>query len=84
MMEYISLGPVVFESNTSNYMSVKNLQRCVRDLESAGRLIRIDEQVDAHLEAAEITAVFSKVVAGLLFTNVTNCRFPFQPFLPRS
>ena len=79
MMEYISLGSpcCFFESNTSNYMSVKNLQRCVRDLESAGRLIRIDEQVDAHLEAAEIhRRVFESGGPALLFTNVTNCRFP--------
>ncbi len=79
MMEYNSLGsPCCFiNSNTSKYMSVKNLQRCVRDLESAGRLIRIDEQVDAQLEAAEIhRRVFQNGGPALLFTNVTGCRFP--------
>ena len=35
-------------------MSVKNLQQCVGDLEAAGRLIRIEQPVDPHLEAAEI------------------------------
>ena len=35
-------------------MSVKNLQHCVGNLEAAGRLIRIEQPIDAHLEAAEI------------------------------
>ena len=58
-------------------MSVKNLQNCIRDLEAAGRLIRIEEQIDARLEAAEIhRRVFQNGGPALLFTNVANCRFP--------
>ena len=31
-------------------MGYKNLQECVTDLEKAGRLIRIDQPLDPHLE----------------------------------
>ena len=58
-------------------MSVKNLQQCVGDLEAAGRLIRIEQPVDPHLEAAEIQRrVFANNGPALLFTNVTGCQFP--------
>lgn len=58
-------------------MSVKSLQHCVKDLEAAGRLVRIDEPIDAHLEAAEIhRRVFERGGPAILFSNVKNCRFP--------
>ena len=58
-------------------MSVKNLQHCVGNLEAAGRLIRIEQPIDAHLEAAEIQRrVFANDGPALLFTNVTGCQFP--------
>jgi len=58
-------------------MSVKNLQHCVGDLEAAGRLIRIEQPIDAHLEAAEIQRrVFANNGPALLFTNVIGCQFP--------
>ncbi len=58
-------------------MAVKNLQQCVKDLASAGRLIQIDQPVDPYLEAAEIhRRVFAAGGPALLFTNVTGCRFP--------
>ncbi len=58
-------------------MSVKTLQHCVKDLEESGRLIRIDEPVDANLEAAEIhRRVFERGGPAILFSNVKNCRFP--------
>jgi len=58
-------------------MTVKNLQQCIRDLEAAGRLIRIEQPVDAHLEAAEIhRRVFASQGPALLFTNIIGCQFP--------
>ena len=58
-------------------MTVKNLQQCIRDLETAGRLIRIEQPVDAHLEAAEIhRRVFASQGPALLFTNIVGCQFP--------
>ena len=58
-------------------MSVKNLQHCVGNLEAAGRLIRIEQPIDAHLEAAEIQRrVFANNGPALLFTNVIDCQFP--------
>ena len=58
-------------------MTVKNLQQCIKDLEAAGRLIRIEQPVDAHLEAAEIhRRVFASQGPALLFTNVIDCQFP--------
>jgi len=58
-------------------MGYRTLQHCVTDLEATGRLIRIESEVDANLEAAEI---HRRVCAGggpaLLFANVKDCRFP--------
>ncbi len=58
-------------------MGYRNLQQCVRDLEAAGHLLRIEEPVDACLEAAEIhRRVFASGGPALLFTQVVGCRFP--------
>ncbi len=57
-------------------MGYRNLKQCVDDLERAGHLVRIHEQVDAHLEAAEIQR--RAYVAGgpaILFERVKNCQF---------
>ena len=55
----------------------RNLQQCVADLESNGHLVRIDHEVDAHLEAAEIhRRVFQSGGPAVLFERVANCRFP--------
>ncbi|HZT80151.1 MAG TPA: menaquinone biosynthesis decarboxylase, partial [Gemmataceae bacterium] len=35
-------------------MRYRSLAECVRDLERAGQLVRIEQEVDADLEAAEI------------------------------
>src|SRR5947199_10772280 len=34
-------------------MGYRNLRECVADLERAGQLVRIEQEVDPHLEAAE-------------------------------
>jgi 4-hydroxy-3-polyprenylbenzoate decarboxylase len=58
-------------------MGYRNLQQCVRDLEAAGHLLRVEQEIDAYLEAAEIQRrVFRAGGPALLFTNVRNCRFP--------
>lgn len=58
-------------------MGYLNLRECVKDLEKTGQLIRINVEVDPHLEAA---AIHRRVVEAngpaLLFTNVRNCQFP--------
>ena len=58
-------------------MGYVNLRQCVDDLERHGKLIRIHEEVDADLEAAEIhRRVYDANGPAILFENVRNCRFP--------
>ena len=58
-------------------MGYRHLQACLRDLEAAGQLVRVEEPVDAHLEAAEIQRrVYASGGPAVLFARVTNCRFP--------
>jgi len=58
-------------------MSYQSLRQCVDDLERQGELVRIEEPIDAHLEAAAIhRRVFAAGGPALLFTNVRGCRFP--------
>lgn len=57
-------------------MGYRNLQQCVIDLERAGQLVRIREEIDPCLEMAEIQrrAYLAKSPA-LLFERVKGCRF---------
>lgn len=58
-------------------MGHRNLQACLEDLERHGRLIRIEEEIDAHLQAAEIhRRVQASGGPTLLFARVKGCRFP--------
>lgn len=58
-------------------MGYINMQECVRDLESAGKLLRINQEVDAELEAGAIQRrVYQAEGPALLFTKVHGCRFP--------
>jgi 4-hydroxy-3-polyprenylbenzoate decarboxylase len=58
-------------------MGYRNLQECLRDLESAGQLVRIEETIDAQLEAAEIQRrVYASGGPAVLFAQVAGCRFP--------
>lgn len=58
-------------------MGYRNLQACVRDLEATGQLVRIESEIDPHLEAAEIQRrVYLAGGPALLFNRVKNCRFP--------
>src|SRR5436305_12566714 len=58
-------------------MGYPSLQACVADLERTGRLVRIDCEIDPHLEAAEIQRrVYQAQGPALLFTRVKGCAFP--------
>lgn len=58
-------------------MGYRNLQDCVADLERHGQLIRLNVEVRAHLEAAEIhRRVCERGGPALLFERVAGCRFP--------
>lgn len=58
-------------------MGYRNLQETVADLERDGRLIRIDREVDAYLEAGAIQRRVYRVGGpALLFTRVKDCAFP--------
>src|SRR5207248_6617650 len=58
-------------------MGYASLQACVADLERTGRLVRIDAEIDPHLEAAEIQRrVYQAQGPALLFSRVKGCGFP--------
>ncbi len=58
-------------------MGYRTLRECVDDLERNGQLVRIDVEVDARLEVAEIQRrVCAAGGPALLFTRVKGCRFP--------
>jgi 4-hydroxy-3-polyprenylbenzoate decarboxylase len=58
-------------------MPYVSLRDCVDDLERTGQLRRVDVEVDAHLEAAEIQRrVFRAGGPALYFARVKGCRFP--------
>ncbi len=58
-------------------MGYRNLQECVADLERTKQLVRINAEVDPHLEIAEIQRrVYQAGGPALLFTRAKGCRFP--------
>jgi 4-hydroxy-3-polyprenylbenzoate decarboxylase len=58
-------------------MGYRNLRECVDDLAATRQLVRIDVEVDANLEAAEIHRRVNQAGGpALLFTRVKNCEFP--------
>lgn len=58
-------------------MGYKNTQECLNALEARGELIRINQEIDAHIEAGAIQRrVFQAGGPALLFTNIKNCSFP--------
>src|SRR5438270_3648637 len=58
-------------------MGYPSLQACVADLERTGRLVRINVEIDPHLEAAEVQRrVYQAQGPALLFTRVKGCAFP--------
>src|SRR5262245_22530235 len=58
-------------------MGYRTLRECVDDLERNKQLVRIDAEVDAHLEVAEIQRrAYAAGGPALLFTRVKGCHFP--------
>jgi len=56
---------------------VFSLRRLIDDLEQAGKLVRIEEEIDARLEAAEIhRRVYARGGPAIFFAKVKGCRFP--------
>lgn len=58
-------------------MGYRTLAQCVNDLATHGHLVRVEEEVDAHLEIAEIQRrLYINRGPAVLFTNVKACSFP--------
>src|SRR3954468_9318799 len=58
-------------------MGYRTLRDCIDDLERNKQLVRIEAEIDAHLEIAEIQRrVYAAGGPALLFTRVKDCRFP--------
>ena len=58
-------------------MGSRSLRQCVADLERTRQLVRLDEPIHPHLEAAEIQRrVYQAKGPAILFARVTGCRFP--------
>ena len=54
----------------------RNMRQALQDLEKAGLLRRIREEVDPHLQMAEIARqAFDRGGPALLFEKVKGCRF---------
>src|SRR6056297_3452815 len=58
-------------------MKHRSTRDAVEDLRRGGRLIECSDEVDPHLEMAEIQRrVYARGGPALLFSNVRGCRFP--------
>ena len=58
-------------------MGYRTLRQCVDDLEQRGQLVRIDAEVDPHLEVAEIQRrVYQAGGPAHYLSRVKGCRFP--------
>jgi len=58
-------------------MGYKNLRDCVADLQRTSQLVRIEQEIDPYLEAAEIQRrVCQARGPALYFARVKGCRFP--------
>ena len=58
-------------------MPARSTRSVVEDLRAHGRLIEISDEVDPHLELAEIhRRVYRNRGPALLFSNVKGCQFP--------
>lgn len=58
-------------------MGYRNLHSCLADLERTGQLVRIEREIDPHLEAAEIQRrVYQAGGPAIYYVRVKGCRFP--------
>lgn len=53
------------------------MQQCVADLQRAGHLVRLEDEIDPYLEAAEIhRRVYRSGGPAVLYARVKGCQFP--------
>jgi 4-hydroxy-3-polyprenylbenzoate decarboxylase len=58
-------------------MGYRTLRECLYDLERIGQLVRLETEIDPHLEAAEIQRrVYQAQGPAIYFARVKGCRFP--------
>src|SRR5438876_8309840 len=58
-------------------MGYSSLRACVNDLDRTGQLVRIEQEVDPYLEAAEIhRRVYQAGGPAIYYRRVKGCRFP--------
>jgi 4-hydroxy-3-polyprenylbenzoate decarboxylase len=58
-------------------MGYRNLRQCVDDLEQSGQLIRIKQEIDPNLEAAEIQRrVYEAGGPAIYYAQLKGCSFP--------
>src|SRR6516225_7352340 len=58
-------------------MGYRNLRHCVADLERTGQLVRLEQEIDPHLEAAEIhRRVYRSGGPAIYYARVKGCAFP--------
>jgi 4-hydroxy-3-polyprenylbenzoate decarboxylase len=58
-------------------MGYRTLNDCVADLATSGQLVRIEQEVDPHLEAAQIhRRVYQAGGPAIYYARVKGCRFP--------
>lgn len=58
-------------------MGYRSLRECVADLERTRQLVRIEQEIDPRLEAAEIhRRVFRAVGPAVFYARVKGCSFP--------
>jgi 4-hydroxy-3-polyprenylbenzoate decarboxylase len=58
-------------------MGYLSLRACVLDLRRTGQLVVVEDEIDPHLEAAEIQRrVYRSGGPALLYTRVKGCQFP--------
>ena len=58
-------------------MGYRSLKKCLDDLQRTGQLVRIEEEIDASLEAAEIQRrVYQAQGPAVYYARVKGCRFP--------
>src|SRR5947209_10733033 len=58
-------------------MGYRSLRQCVRDLERTRQLVRIEQEIDPYLEAAEVQRrVYAAGGPAVYFARVKGCAFP--------
>src|SRR4051812_10669788 len=58
-------------------MGYRSLRDCIDDLHQTGQLVRIEQEIDPHLEAAEIQRrVYRANGPAVFYARVKGCRFP--------